>query len=39
MKKVINDEDIRKATNVERCRMVIGIIKKEIIYTQEVKNS
>lgn len=28
MKKVINEEDIRKADNAERCRILIAIIKR-----------
>ena len=27
MKKVINEEDIRKANNLERCRLLLMIIK------------
>lgn len=35
MKKVINEEDIRKANNVERCRLLIAIIKRTSnIYTR-----
>lgn len=37
MKKVINDEDIRKLNNVERCKYLIKIIKGEVIYTQDLK--
>lgn len=28
MKKVINEQDIRKVNNVERCRMILAIIKR-----------
>ena len=28
MKKVINEEDIRKATNLERCKLILAIIKR-----------
>ena len=37
MKKVINEEDIRKADNVERCRLLLAIIKGEAVYTQDIK--
>lgn len=35
MKKVINEEDIRKASNTERCKLLIAIIKRtSSIYTR-----
>ena len=37
MKKVINEEDIRKATNIERCKMILAIIKGQAIYTQDIE--
>lgn len=37
MKKVINEEDIRKANNLERCRLLLMIIKRQAIYTQDIK--
>lgn len=37
MRKVINEEDIRKANNIERCQMIIAIVKQEVIYTQDIK--
>lgn len=37
MKKVINEEDIRKASDLERCQMIMAIIKKQAIYTQDIK--
>ena len=37
MKKIINEEDIRKANNIERCEMLIAIIKGQAIYTQDIK--
>lgn len=37
MKKVINESDIKKANNIERCRMLIAIIKGQAIYTQDIK--
>ncbi len=37
MKKVINEEDIRKANDLERCQMILAIIKKQAIYTQNLK--
>ena len=39
MKKVINEEDIRKSNDLERCRLLISIIKRtSSIYTR-YKNS
>ena len=37
MKKVINEEDIRKASDIERCRMLLKIIKGQAVYTQNIK--
>lgn len=37
MKKVINEEDIRKANNLERCRLLLMIIQGQVIYTQDIK--
>ncbi len=37
MKKVINESDIKKANNIERCRMLIAIIRGQAIYTQDIK--
>jgi hypothetical protein len=37
MRKVINEEDIRKATKEEKCKMMIAIIKGIAIYTQDLK--
>lgn len=37
MRKVINEIDIRKANNIERCKMIIAIIKGQAIYTQDIK--
>lgn len=37
MKKIINEEDIREANNIERCQMLIAIIKGQAIYTQDIK--
>ena len=37
MKKIINEKDIRKASNIERCRILIAIIKGEAIYTQDIE--
>lgn len=35
MKKVINEEDIRKANNIERCKLILAIIKRtSSIYTR-----
>ena len=37
MKKIINEEDIRKANNIERCQILIKIIKGQAVYTQDIK--
>lgn len=37
MKKVINEEDIKRANNIERCKMLLLIIKGQAIYTQDIK--
>ena len=37
MKKIINKNDIKKANNIERCRMIILIIKGQAIFKSEVK--
>lgn len=37
MKKVINEEDIRKANNLERCRLLLMIIQGQVIYRQDIK--
>lgn len=37
MKKVINEDDIRKADNAERCRLLLAIIRGEAVYTQDIK--
>lgn len=37
MKKVINEDDIRKADDVGRCRLLLAIIKGEAVYTQDIK--
>ena len=37
MKKVINEVDIRKANNIERCQILIMIIKGQAVYTQDIK--
>ena len=37
MKKVINDEDIKEADNIQRCKLLIAIIKGQVIYTQDIK--
>lgn len=34
MKKIIKEQDIRKASNVERCKLIIAIIKGQAIYTK-----
>ena len=37
MKRVINEDDIRKADNAGRCRLLLSIIKGEAVYTQDIK--
>ena len=37
MKIVINEEDIRKANNIERCQILLKIIKGQAVYTQDIK--
>jgi len=37
MKKVINEEDIRKASDIDRCKLLVMIIKGQAIYTQDIK--
>lgn len=37
MKKVINEEDIKKANNLERCQIILAIIKGQAMYTQDIK--
>lgn len=35
MKKVVNEQDIKKASNIERCQILIAIIKRTSnIYTR-----
>ena len=37
MKEVINEEDIRKANNIERCQLLLKIIKGQAVYTQDIR--
>ena len=37
MKKIICEEDIRKADDIERCQMLIAIIEGKAMYTQDIK--
>lgn len=37
MKRVINEEDIRKASDIDRCKLLVMIIKGQAIYTQDIK--
>ncbi len=39
MKKVINEEDIRKANNLERCRLILAIIKRTSNIHTRYKNT
>ena len=37
MKKVINEKDIRKANDIERCQLLLKIIRGQAAYTQDIK--
>lgn len=37
MKRVINEEDIRKASDIDRCKLLVMVIKGQAIYTQDIK--
>ena len=37
MKKVINEEDLKKANNIKKCQILLSIIKGQAIYTQNIK--
>lgn len=37
MKIVINEEDIKKANDIERCQILIKIIRGQAVYTQDIK--
>lgn len=37
MKKVINQEDLKNATDIEKCQILIAIIKGQAIYTYNSK--
>lgn len=37
MKKVINEEDLKQASNIEKCEILLAIIKGQAIYTQDIK--
>lgn len=39
MQKVINEEDIRKSSNIERCKLLIAIIKRTSSIYARYKNS
>lgn len=39
MKKVINENDIRKSNNLERCQMILAIIKRTSNIYTKYKNS
>lgn len=39
MKKVINEQDIRKASNIERCKFLIAIIKRTNSVYARYKNT
>lgn len=39
MKKVINDNDIRKASNTERCQIMLAIIKRTSNLYARYKNT
>ncbi len=35
MQRIINSEDIRRANDIERCQMMLAIIRKEAIFIKE----
>lgn len=37
MKKIIREADIRKSNNIERCKILLELIKGQAIYTQDLK--
>lgn len=37
MKRIIRDADIRKANDIERCKILLELIKGQAIYTQDLK--
>lgn len=37
MKRVINEQDLKVANNIERCQILLAIIKQQAIYTQDIK--
>lgn len=37
MKKVIKEEDLKRANNIEKCEILLSIIKGQAIYTQDIK--
>lgn len=39
MKKVINEEDIRKANNLERCQIILAIIRRTSSIHTRYKNT
>lgn len=39
MRKVINEEDIRKANNIERCKLILAIIKRTSSIHTRYKNT
>ncbi len=36
MKKIISEQDIKKANNIERCKLLIEIIKGQAMYIQDI---
>lgn len=38
MKTTINEEDLKRANDIEKCEILLSIIKGQAIYTQEIKN-
>lgn len=37
MEKVINEKDIKEANNIERCQIILAIIRGQITYAQDIK--
>lgn len=37
MKRVINEQDLKTANNIEKCQILLAIIKGQAIYIQDIK--
>lgn len=38
MKKIINEQDLMKANNIEKCQILQAIIRKQVIYKPYIKS-